>query len=223
VKFAGPKTEQPQQVTTQGDGFFDPEKSIDPDMARHFNAELKKRDDKIAAFDARFGTIEREYETRTKETFAKQAVMSVVDEMAQIAQRIPALKAITGFREAAQAVLDGKADPRLDVFQDLFDIAKEEGCTLRAAYDIKRGRDSDRELAVAKEQGRKEAYNVKPNPSLSGQTGNKGEDSYQPVTDAMLEQLETDPKSHPESWYDKNDELIKSKVPKRAWKVMGLA
>lgn len=219
VKFAGqaPKTETP----AQGDRYIDPAKFIDAESADIAEAAFQRQEAKIKALEAKFGTIEQERDRHIQDTVAKQSMMTVVDEMATIAGKIPALKAIPGFREAAQAVLNGGSDSRLDVFTELFDIAHTEKCSLRAAYDIKRGRDSDRIEARAIEQGRKEAYSQKPNPSLSGATGGRGEASYQPVTPADLEKWKSDHTTHPESWYDKEGDLQQHKIPRKAWPIFG--
>jgi hypothetical protein len=222
VKFAGKAEAQPTEPAKGSVvNFIDPDKFIDPESATLVNDAFRRQEERLKAFEERFKTIEEERDRHIQETVRKQSVSTVVDEMAKVAQRIPALKGLAGFREAAEGVLNGKPDPRLDVFAELFEIAKELGPkgTLLHAFDIKRGRDSDRIEAAAKEAGRKEAYNVKPNPSLSGATGGRGEAAYQPVTDAQLEQWESDHKTHPDSWYDANGDIIQSKVPKRAWKI----
>jgi len=219
VKFGGQKTEQTAQ---DGDVYVNPDLFIDPESAALVNQAFKRMEDRVKANESRFGKIEEERDRHIKDTVAKQSRMSVVDEMATIAGRIESLKGLAGFREAAQAVLDGKPDPRLDVFSELFDIAQEEKCSLRAAFDIKRGRDSDRREAQAVEKGRKEAYNVKPNPSLSGITRGKGEASYSNLTDEQIEAMSSDYKLIPKSWFDKDDELIPAKVPRRAWNAFGI-
>ncbi len=225
VKFAGRGQPQAAQAA-QGNSYIDPALFIDPDSANMVNAAFQRLDQasqaKIKALEDRFGTIEQERDRHIQDTVAKQSIMSVVDEMAEIASKIPELKSLAGFREIAAGVLNGKHDPRLDVLTKLFDIAAEEKVSLRQAYLIQRGRDSDLIEAKAVEKGRQSAFNQKPNPSLSGLAGGKGESSYQPVTEADLERWESDHRTHPESWYDKDGELIKSKVPKRAWKIFDL-
>ncbi|MDQ2999886.1 MAG: hypothetical protein M3Y08_01295 [Fibrobacterota bacterium] len=219
VKFGG-QAQKPAEAA-QGDRYIDPAKFIDAESADIAEAAFQRQEAKIKALEAKFGTIEQERDRHIQDTVKKQSISSVVDEMALIAGKIPELKTIPGFREAAQAVLDGKSDSRLDVFTDLFDIAATEKCSLRAAYDIKRGRDSDRIEAQAIERGRKEAYSQKPNPSLSGVTGGRGEATYQPVTAADLEKWKSDHTTHPESWYDKEGDLLQNKVPRKAWSIFG--
>lgn len=219
VKFGGQKADQP--VST-GDRYIDPAKFIDPESADLVEAAFVRQAQELKTLKDQFGVITQERDRHIQDTQAKQSRMSVVDEMTQIASRIDGLKGITGFREAAQAVLDGKPDSRLDVFAELFDIAEAEKCSLKAAFDIKRGRDSDLREALAVEKGRKEAYNQKPNPSLSGIVGGKGEMKFQPVTDADLERWEADYRTHPTHWYDKEGDLIESMVPKRARSLFGI-
>jgi len=225
VKFAG-KGQPEVAKAAEGSSYIDPNLFIDPESANLVNAAFQRLEQasqaKIKALEDRFGTIEEERDRHIKETVSKQSTMAVVDEMAEIASKIPELKSLTGFREIAAGILNGKHDPRLDVFTKLFDIAAEEKVSLRQAYLIQRGRDSDLIEAKAIEKGRQSAFNQKPNPSLSGLAGGKGESSYQPVTEADLERWESDHRTHPESWYDKDGELIKSKVPKRAWKIFDL-
>lgn len=222
VKFAGSQPQQVQQSkTSEGDEYVSPDQFIDPESAKLVNAAFKRMEDRIKATEGKFGTIEQERDRHAQENTHKEATRSVASEMVTIAERIPELKSIPGLREAVQNVLDGKPDPRLDVFNELFDIAKEENCSLRAAFDIKRGRNTDRIEAEAIQKGLKQAYSQKPNPSLSGQTGGKGEASYQPVTPSLLEKWESDHNSHPESWYSKDGDILQNKVPKSAWKIFG--
>jgi hypothetical protein len=225
VKFAG-KGQPEAARAAEGSSHIDPNLFIDPESANLVNAAIQRVEQaaqaKIKALEDRFGTIEKESERHIQETVAKQSTMQVVDEMAEIASKIPELKSLSGFRELAAGVLNGKHDPRLDVFTKLFDIAAEENVNLRQAYLIQRGRDSDLLEAKAIEKGRQAAFNQKPNPSLSGLAGGKGESSYQPVTEADLERWANDHRTHPESWYDKDGDLIKSKVPKRAWGILDL-
>lgn len=219
VKFAGKGQEQPKAPAVQGERFIDPAKFIDPESADLVEAAFQRQANEIKALKDSWSKIEAEREQTIKDNVARNSIATVVDEMADVASRIPELKALTGFREAAQNVLNGKPDPRLDVFTELFEIAEQEKCSLRQAYFIKRGKDSDRIEAQAIEKGRKEAYNQKPNPSLSGVAGGKGEAAYQPVTDADLERWENDHRTHPSHWYDKEGNLLQFKVPKRAWKI----
>lgn len=225
VKFAGKGQPEPAKAA-EGTSYIDPNLFIDPESANLVNAAIQRvkqeSQDKIKALEDRFGTIEQERDRHIQETVAKQSTMQVVDEMAEIASKIPELKSLSGFRDLAAGVLNGKHDPRLDVFTKLFDIAAEENVNLRQAYLIQRGRDSDLLEAKALEKGRQAAFNQKPNPSLSGLAGGKGESSYQPVTEADLERWANDHRTHPDSWYDKDGELIKSKVPKRAWGILDL-
>jgi len=227
VKF-GQQQQAKAPAESTGDRFIDPDKFIDSESAdlveggfQRLSNTIKAQADVIKALEAKFGTIEQERDRHVQDTVRQQSTMLVVDEMASIAQKHPALKGLTGFREIAKDYLSGKNDARMDAFNELFDIAKEENCSLKAAFDIKRGRDSDFLTATAKQEGRKEAYNQKPNPSLSGQTGGRGEASYQPVTPALLEKWESDHTSHPDSWYDKDENPIKSKIPKAAHKIFG--
>jgi len=225
VKFAGRGQPEPAKAA-EGSSYIDPNLFIDPDSANQVNAAIQRVEQaaqaKIKALEDRFGTIEEERDRHIQETVSKQSTMAVVDEMAEIASKIPELKGVTGFREIAAGLLNGKHDPRLDVFTKLFDIAAEEKVNLRQAYLIQRGRDSDLIEAKAVEKGRASAFNQKPNPSLSGLAGGKGESSYQPVTEADLERWANDHHTHPDSWYDKDGEIIKSKVPKRAWGILDL-
>jgi hypothetical protein len=223
VKFAGSGSQSSQarlQAVSQGDRFIDPDKFIDAESADLVEAAFRRQAEHIQKLESRFGTIEQERDRQIHEATKEKSIGNIVDEMAEIADRMPELKSISGFREAARNVLNGKSDPRLAVFEELFDIAASiKGATLKDAYDIKRGRDSHRIEKVARQQGLKEAYEQKPNPSLSGRTGGKGEASYQPVTEADLERWESDHNTHPEHWYDKDGNLVQSKIPKKAWKI----
>jgi hypothetical protein len=220
VKFGGQGNSQTEQKSFS-DRFIDPDKFIDPESADLVESAFQRLNNEIKELKSKHSLVEEERDRHIKDTLHQQSVMSIVDEMASIASKHPALKGMTGFRDAAKAVLNGKDDPRLEVFNELFDIAKEENCSLKAAYDIKRGRESDFLTATAKQEGLKLAYKQKPNPSLSGLTGGRGETAYQPVTPAQLEKWESDHSTHPASWYDKDDNLVQSKVPRAAWKIFG--
>lgn len=223
VKFGAQQSnaQSQQNQKLSSDRFIDPDKFIDPESADLVEAAFQRQANTIKALEAKFGTIEEERDRHIQDTVKQQVTLSVVDEMAQIAAKHPNLKSLSGFRELAKSYLNGKDDARLETFSELFDIAKEENCSLKAAYDIKRGRETDFLTATAKQEGRKEAYNQKLNPSLSGQSGGRGEATYQPVTPAQLEKWESDHTTHPDSWYDKDGDILQSKVPKSAWKIFG--
>ncbi len=143
--------------------------------------------------------------------------------MVTVAKAIPGLANLANLREAADAWYRGKDDPRMEAFGELMTIAKESGTNLHNALLIKRGRDADLNVAQARQDGRKDAYSHKPNPSLSGSQGGKGEGNYQPLTDSQIDAMAEDHTLHPSDWYDKNGDLVKAKIPKKAWRIFDFA
>jgi hypothetical protein len=147
--------------------------------------------------------------------------MQIIDEMVKVSQGIEGLKGVPNLRDAIATFYKGESNPKLEVFNELFQIAQENGTTLETALLIKKGRDADLLIQQAKQQGLKEAYNRKPNPSLSDiQTGDEGR-TLKTITDQDLEAMEQDAKLMPPEWFDKDENPIKDKIPKRAWKFFG--
>lgn len=208
-----------------GRQYIDENLFIDPESAKIANEALRSRDVELDELKGQLKEVLEERDRNRRDTATTSAKMAVIDEMVTVAQRIDALKAVPNLREAIAAWYDkGTPDPRMEVFNELFEIAEKEGCNLIAAATIKRGMDADRLVAEAEERGRKSAYGHRPNPSLSGSQGGRNEQgNYSPITDAQIEAMVEDHTKIPPDWFDDKDNLVKAKIPKRAWAAFGLA
>lgn len=213
----------PAKAEPGGRTYIDENLFIDPESAKIANDVLRQRD---AELDELRGSMKEVLDERARlrrDTAMSTAKMAVVDEMVTVAQRMDALKAIPNLREAIAAWYDqGKPDSRLEVFNELFEIAQKEGCNLTAAATIKRGIEADRLVAEAEERGRKSAYGHKPNPSLSGSQGGRNEQgNYSPLSNEQIEAMADDHRLMPADWFDKDERPVKSKIPKKAWGLFG--
>lgn len=203
-------------------GYISEDAFIDPESAKMVNDILRQRDQEIDELRGTAQSFTEERERIRQESIQNKAKLTVIDEMVQIAQRMDPLKGIGNLREAIASWYEtGKPDSRLEVFNELFEIASREGCNLQAASAIKRGMEAERLITEAEERGRRAAYGHKPNPSLSGSQGGKGEMNYQQLTDAQLEAMSEDHKLMPDDWFDRDERPVKSKIPKKAWKIFG--
>ena len=202
--------------TTSDDGLIPREKFIDEEAADAVNSVLSKLYAKVENME-RFRS---EYEKRTldqQSTLAKQeAQNSVVDEMVRVAAEIPNLKDVPNIREAIVAWRKGANDPRMDYYSDLMAIANKEKVNLIQAMEIDRGRKAALAVVKAKDEGRKEAYNHKPNKSLSDLQG-KGIDKPEDYSEAEVRSM-IESGNMPDHWFDENDEPNPKTIPKSAWK-----
>lgn len=222
----GGQNQNANQGGGSGQRTYIPEEAfIDPDSAKMVNDILRQRDAELDEMRAAAREFKEEREKVRRDSSIQTAKGKVIDEMVTVAQRIDSLKAVPNLREAIANWYDnGKPDSRLEVFNELFELAQEHGTTLTAAATLKRGMDADRLIEQAKEEGRRAAYGHKPNPSLSGSAGGRNEQgNYSPLTDAQIEAMEGDHTLHPPDWYDENDNPVQSKIPKKAWRIFGFA
>jgi hypothetical protein len=217
----------PAQAGGQGDpngrAFISEDAFIDPESAKMVNEVLRKTYAELDELKNVSKSFNEERERTRRDGAMTQAKAAVVDEMVTVAQRMDPLKAIPNLREAIADWYDkGKPDPRLEVFNELFEIAQKEGCNLTAAATIKRGLEADRLVAEAEERGRKAAYGHKPNPSLSGSQGGRNEQgNYSPLSNEQIEAMSEDHRLMPGDWFDKDERPVKSKIPKKAWGLFG--
>jgi len=201
--------------------YIDEENFIDPDSAKAVNSVIRRLNTKIQELEGKTRGIEGERERYLTQTAETKAEMQVIDEMLKVSQGIEDLKGVPNLRDAIAQFYKGTPNPKLDVFSELFQIAQDSGTNLENALLIKKGRDADKLIQQAKQQGLKEAYNRKPNPSLSDiQTGDEGK-TFKQITEQDLEAMSSDPKLMPPEWFDKDENPIQSKIPKRAWKFFG--
>ena len=216
--------QQRTDASTDDFQFVDEKEALDEASARIYNASLRKLKSEIDSIKSVAGEFAAEKDRNRKEAANQSAQGAVVDEMVEVAQGLEGLKGLPNLREAIDAWYKGKSDARMNTFNELFDIAMAEGTNLKAAAHIKRGRDADKLIAEAEQRGRKAAYGHKPNPSLSGQQGGKGEKTtYQNLSDAQIEAMSEDHRLIPDDWYDAKDNPVQNKIPKRAWKIFGFA
>lgn len=215
----------PQQNQKQQDGeqaeYIDEENFIDPDSAKAVNSVIRRLNTKIQELEGKTKSIEGERERYLTQTAETKAEMQVIDEMLKVSHGIEGLQGVPNLRDAIAQFYKGTPNPKLDVFSELFQIAQDSGTNLENALLIKKGRDADKLIQQAKQQGLKEAYNRKPNPSLSDiQTGDEGK-TFKQITEQDLEAMSNDPKLMPPEWFDRDENPIKEKIPKRAWKFFG--
>lgn len=217
----------PAQAGAQGDqggrAFISEEAFIDPESAKLVNDVLRKTYAELDELKSVSKSFNEERERGRRDSAMTAAKAAVVDEMVTVAQRMDPLKAIPNLREAIADWYDkGKPDTRLEVFNELFEIAQKENCTITAAATMKRGLEAERLIAEAEERGRKAAYGHKPNPSLSGSQGGRNEQgNYSPLSNEQIEAMADDHRLMPADWFDKDERPVKSKIPKKAWGLFG--
>ena len=206
-----------------GRSYISEDAFIEPESAKMVNDILRQRDAEIDELREAAKAFNEERARTQRDGAMTAAKAAVVDEMVTVAQRMEPLKAIPNLREAIADWYDkGKPDTRLEVFNELFEIAQKENCTITAAATIKRGLEADRLVAEAEERGRKSAYGHKPNPSLSGSQGGRNEQgNYSPLSNEQIEAMGEDHRLMPADWFDKDERPVKSKIPKKAWGLFG--
>ncbi len=161
-----------------------------------------------------------------QEQTQQKAKSQVVEEIQSVAELIPELKALPNLRNRIIDFQAGKDDPELQVISDLSEMVvsayNEKGLTLdlETAFHLNRSKNMDAMLEAAKEAGRKEAYNHKPNRSLSA----VAQEDTQPetFTQAQYEEMGKPGGFNliPDKWYT-DGSLDKSKMPRDAWKYFG--
>lgn len=211
---------QPQQAQPQAD--FDPAVLADADaltggITSQVIAQNKALQARLDKFEEQFTGHQKSIQ---QERINTQVSAQVVDEMLAVAADFPELKDIPGLRSAIiDRVVHRKEDSRLDAFNELFQIAQDAGTDLRNALLIKRGRDAALLIEKAKEEGLQQAYNHKPNRSLSSiQTEDAQPQSF---TDSQYAEMSKDFRKIPEHFFDKAGDLDKAKIPKRGWSYFG--
>jgi len=167
-------------------------------------------------------TFQQQQERVQKEAATTRAQADTIDEIWTVSQGIPGVKDIPNLRSLVNDwVKSGNEDPRLAPLSELFEIATKEGVSLTVAAKLKKAEDAERLIAEAETRGREAAYKHKPNPSLSGITGGKGETTT--YTEEQYQEMAQDHRKIPEDWFDDNDNLIESKIPRKARRFFGFA
>lgn len=141
---------------------------------------------------------------------------SLVDEMVNVAANIPALKEIPNFRlylnKWRANELPAEEMTRMDDFYDnLFKVGNEKSMSLEDALFYLRGKQVDLLVEQAKQDGKKAAYNQKPNPTLSGLQGSKNEQTT--YTDADVQNMLGGKKAVPDEWLTKEGNPDREKIP----------
>jgi hypothetical protein len=144
-----------------------------------------------------------------------QAQAAQLDEMLDVAGQIPEMKDITGLRDKFSEWIKGKDIPELQVYEDLFKLANQEKVSLRVAWKMMKADRLESQVAGAEDRGLKKAFNHKPNQTLSDMQG-RGGITYTHYTDSQLKAMATGSAPIPAEWFDKHDNLDKTKMPKRA-------
>lgn len=198
--------------------------TIDPDVDALTGGLLSKLFDHNKALGKRLDEIGSGLESQKKqvqESGIRQTVAAkLVDDMIAVSANLESLKGIPDLRNRIiDRVVNRKADPALDAFNELFQIAEEHNTDLPTAHLILQGRKLPMMIEAAKEQGRKEAYKHVPNRSLSGVVTEDA--TPQSITAEQIKRMETDPTAIPSEWFDAHGNLVQSKVPKKAWAAFG--
>ncbi len=191
----------------------------DPDTGDEYLDEVAGK--KISGLEKQVMALTKELKSvqgsheKIQEKFAgERAEASIIDEMVNVAEQVPILKEIKNLRNAVKAWWsDGKDDPRLNGFQNLFDVANEKGVDLMTAHLILAGKNSQLEIAKAKRQAKEEVYTQKPNRSLSDLQG-RGVDNKPSYTESQVEEM-INTSTLPEEWFDKDDNPNIETIPKQ--------
>lgn len=197
---------------------LDPDMFVDEEVYNQVNNAFGFLKGKLSELTQTVSHLQEKDKSRESEFAQNQASASLLDEMAEIAPHL-GMGNIKNFRGVAKQWLDNMNDSRLDMYKDLFDIANEKNVDLRTAWEIEKGRKADLAINRAKTEGRKSAYDVKPNKSLSGVQGRRGEGQSQTFTDAQIDAMAENDQLMPDEWFDENDNLVLEKVPKEARRI----
>ena len=221
IQIAGKgSTVTPQQGATQtqqADPFVIPrDKFIDEDAADAVNGVLVQLRDKVVALEKNHEQYKKDLEAKTQEVTKDQATNTIIDHMVRVAEQMDDLKNIPNLREAIIKWHKGGQDDRMEYFNDMFELANEKKVDLMTAMEIDRGRKAALAVKQAEVKGRKEAYNQKPNNSLSDIQG-RAVNQQEEYSDAEItNMIETG--TMPDNWFDENDNPDPNRIPKKAWK-----
>lgn len=225
MRQRGIEQSKPENVKPSENLLIDKDKFIDPESADLVNGVISGLKDQIDELKNQMSGVLSEKERYINENADREARNSVIDEMVRVSQKIPEFKDVPNIRELFNDYHQGKeANPKItEVFDELFDIANQSGTNIENAFLIKKGRDADQAILRAKQEGQKELYNQKPNPSLSdAQSGEDGSRNVvKPLTDEEINAMEDDFRLMPDKWFDKEGEPIKDRIPKKAWRLFG--
>lgn len=216
------------QQGAQGGGaptFIDRTKFTFPEEADALNDALGSQ------FGEMRGLIQQQAETirqlqekdgkRDQEHLFSKAQSDQFEETMSVASLIPELKNVPGLRDKVvewirnpEAVI-----PELSVLQEVMDIANQNKANLRIAWDSLEARRLRGQVAKAKDEGVRSAYDHKPNQSLSNLQG-KGGVPYTNYTDTQLRAMERDHTLIPDAWFGKDGNLDEKAMPEKARKLL---
>lgn len=212
----------PAQPKPQEQGkkpFIDPSRFAVPEEAEALNSALEEHFGSFQKTIAEQAEIIRRLEEadrkRTEEHQLTVAQSNQLDEMLDVAGQIPEIKELTGLRDKFSEWLKGKDIPGLEVFDELFKTANSEKVSLKVAWKMMKADRLESQVAGAEDRGIQKAFKHKPNPSLSDMQG-RGGITYTNYTDSQLKAMAAGRMEIPQEWFDKSDNLDKTKMPKRA-------
>jgi hypothetical protein len=199
--------------------FIDPSRFTVPEEAEALNSALGAKfgeyESTIQELKGIIHELKEKDTKRDQEHQLSQAQAAQLDEMLDVAGQIPEMKDITGLRDKFSEWIKGKDIPELQVYEDLFKLANQEKVSLRVAWKMMKADRLESQVAGAEDRGLKKAFNHKPNQTLSDMQG-RGGITYTHYTDSQLKAMATGSAPIPAEWFDKHDNLDKTKMPKRA-------
>jgi hypothetical protein len=210
---------QPGQQA-EGEVFIDPKSFAVPEEAAALNAALGKHFGSLkSTIEKQADIIRRLEEGETKRSQEHQLITaraSQLDEFVDVAALIPDLKSIAGLREKVNNFLTdpNAVIPELQILDQVMAEANKEKVPLRVAWKMVEAERLRQQIAGAEDRGIKKAFAHKPNPSLSDVQGRAAH--YTNYTDTQLKAMANGKMEIPGEWFDKNDNLDKTKMPKRA-------
>lgn len=209
-----------RKETSDGRLRIDESELIDERGAQHINKVIDTLYDQLEE-QRRITSELMSDKTKHSETMAHQtAEQKVVDEMVLVAEQLPHLQKVANIRQAIEKWRNGADDPRMEYFNDLFEIANKHNVDLPTAADIDRGRNSTLAIKRAASEAKKEVYDRKPNRSLSEVQGKQGE--FKQFSDSEIQDMVYGKIPMPDSWFDENDNPVPSRIPKRAHRFFGI-
>lgn len=202
---------------SEGRPKIDKDKFIDSDAADEVNNVINALFDKVESLEKAAKDRTAERNTEKKASTVRKVNNDIIDEMVNVSEHLPKLRKIENIREVITKNLEkmkngGQTDPRLEYFNDLFEIGNSKKVDLMTALEIDRGRKAALQIAKAKDEGKKEVYEKKANKSLSDLQGRGGD--YSKYTEEEVDRM-IKTGNMPDEWFNKNDEPDRSKIPKK--------
>ena len=207
------------EVSTEVDVSLPPEMFLSDEAHKQANSVISSLRAEIKEIKSTASEWKNERENYARTTAMKQAESEAVDSFVSIGERIGGFDTAR-LRTEVNDWLNGKANPKMEVFGKILDLTKKHGADLEGAFLIYQGQQSAIKIAEAEKKGREEAYGFKPSPPLSGAQG-KGNTVYQPITEADIEGYNDGSKVMPDEWFDKGGQPVKDRIPEKMHKHFG--